>query len=247
MRTPNDSIPSTHKPDNRLNNSTVRSRKCKRPNALKHGIFSDAVLIPGEDSGEYKHLIVELMDEWKPKGPTLRDEVVELGNLKWKRRRLNKFIQTKLIAGTFNPRCAGFNERWGLATFAIHLSTKPETCFDKYAKTYLRADKIKHLKEKFPQWNYQSTSDWVEAVRKEIFSVLIPAMAELESPEPGKEAEEMMEALRQWKADCQVAATITEGGELLEYDREQGALLDARIERKIQSCFRLKAMEHSQT
>src|SRR5262249_1013627 len=52
-----------------------------------------------------------------------------------------------------------------------------------------------------------------------------PAMAELESPEPGKEAEEMMEALRQWKADCQVAATITEGGELLEYDREQGALL----------------------
>src|SRR5262249_24126889 len=57
----------------------------------------------------------------------------------------------------------------------------------------------------------------------------------------------MMEALRQWKADCQVAATITEGGELLEYDREQGALLDARIERKIQSCFRLKAMEHRQT
>jgi len=57
----------------------------------------------------------------------------------------------------------------------------------------------------------------------------------------------MMEALRQCKDDCQVAATIMEAGPLLEYEREQGALLDARIERKIQSCFRLKAMEHSQT
>jgi len=99
MRKQIDSIPPTLKHDGRLINSVVRSRKCKRPNALKHGIFSDAVLIPGEDSDEYKQLLADLMDEWKPAGPTLRDEVIELANLMWKRRRLRKFIQTKLIGG----------------------------------------------------------------------------------------------------------------------------------------------------
>jgi hypothetical protein len=62
-----------------------------------------------------------------------------------------------------------------------------------------------------------------------------------------KRAREMIEGFRQWQDDCQVAATIMEAGELLDYELEQGGLLDARIERKIQSCFRLKAMEQSQT
>jgi hypothetical protein len=239
MRKQSHSIPPALKRDSRLINSVG----CKRPNALKHGVFSDAALIPGEDSREYKQLLAELMDEWQPAGPTLRDEVVEFADLKWKRRRLRKFIQTKLIAGMFDPRSPAFNEAWGLANFAYRLSTKPETCFEQHASTYLRADKIKHLKERFPRPNYQSTSEWVEAVRKEIFSVLIPDMSEFDSPEPGKEAEEMMEALRQWKDDCQVAATIMQASELLEYELKQGELLEARIARKIKFLVELKTME----
>jgi hypothetical protein len=104
----------------RLNNSIVPGRKRKRPNALKHGLFSDAVLIPGEDSGQYMQLLDEMMDEYKPVGPTLRDEVIELANLMWKRRRLRKFMQTKLIAGMFDPRNPAFNEASGLVTLATH-------------------------------------------------------------------------------------------------------------------------------
>src|SRR6516162_9407586 len=88
------------------------------------------------------------------------------------------------------------------AIFAYRLSTKPETFFQQHASTLLRADKIKHLKERFPRSNYKSTSDWVEAIRTEIFSVLIPAVSEFDPPESTESGEEA-EALRQWKDDCQ--------------------------------------------
>jgi hypothetical protein len=243
MRKQNHSIPPALKPDSRLINSAVRNRKCKRSNALKHGLFTDAVLIPGEDSREFLELFDELMDEWKPAGPTHRNEVVGLVDLRWKQRRFRKFIQTKLIAAMFDPRCPPFDEHWGLLSFTHYLRTEPETCFEQHANRYLRADKINYLKQKFPRSNYQSTSEWVEAVTKEIFAVLIPEIAKFDSPEPGKKAEEMMQASRQWKDDCQVAATIMQANELLEYELKQCELLDARIARKIKFCFELKAME----
>jgi hypothetical protein len=183
------------------------------------------------------------MDEWKSARPTFRNEVVGLADLMWKQRRLRKFIQTKLIGGTFDPRSPGFNEAWCLAAFTHCLRTEPETCFEQKASTFLRVDKIDYLKQKFPRSNYQSTSDWVEAVTKEIFSVLLPGIPEYPVTGPGEQADEMMEGLRLLQADCQVAATIMQANELLEYELKQCELLDARIARKIKFCFELKAME----
>jgi hypothetical protein len=59
---------------------TGRLRSC---GLRRSGLFSGAVLISGEDSEQYKQLLIELMEEYKPAGPTLRDEVVELANLMW--------------------------------------------------------------------------------------------------------------------------------------------------------------------
>jgi hypothetical protein len=78
-----DSIPPALKPDSRLINAVTRSRECKRPNALKHGFYSGSPLIPGEDPEEFNNLYAELIDEWKPSGPTLRDGVFELADLRW--------------------------------------------------------------------------------------------------------------------------------------------------------------------
>jgi hypothetical protein len=231
------------KPNSRVINAVRQDRKCKRPNALKHGVFSDAVLIPGEDSSQYKQLRTELMDEYKPTGPTLRDEVIELANLIWKRRRLRTFVQSQLAAAMFNPRTPAFNEAWGFAVFAHYLHTEPETCFERQASKYLRADKIKYLKEKFPRSNYQSTSDWTEAVGKEIFSVLIPEVSD--SPEPGKKADETMEALRQLKNDRQVAATVIQASDLLEYEVKETDRLNAMIRKQTSHCAALKAWEGS--
>jgi hypothetical protein len=40
-----------------------------------------------------------------------------------------------------------------------------------------------------------------------------------------------------------VADTIMQASDLLDYELKQSELLDARIARKIKSCFELKAME----
>jgi hypothetical protein len=243
MRKQNHSIPPALKPDSRLINSAVRNRKCKRSNALKHGLFTDAVLIPGEDSREFLELFDELMDEWKPAGPTHRNEVVGLVDLRWKQRRFRKFIQTKLIAAMFDPRCPPFDEHWGLLSFTHYLRTEPETCFEQHANRYLRADKINYLKQKFPRPNYQSTTEWAEAVIKEIYLLSLQAVPQSETPEIAELDDKFKEAAREWKAECQVAGTITLTSELLEYELKQGELLEARIARKIKFLVELKTME----
>jgi hypothetical protein len=101
--------------DSRLNNSVVRGRKCKRPNALKHGFYTGAPLIPGEDPDEFNNLYAELIDEWKPSGPTLRDGVFELADLRWKQRRLRRFMQTKLSLTAFDELSPNLGDGWGQA------------------------------------------------------------------------------------------------------------------------------------
>jgi hypothetical protein len=146
-------------------------------------------------------------------------------------RRAENLFKHSLLEACSIPALLAFNEAWGFIRFTYYLRTEPETCFEKNANKCLRADKINYLKQKFPRSNYQSTLEWVEAITKEIFSVLIPA------------EEQMMEALRQWKADCQVAGTILQAVELLDYEFKQSELPEARIARKAKSLFELKTME----
>jgi hypothetical protein len=43
--------------------------------ALKHGAFTEVVILPGEDPNELKELRAALYDEWNPEGPTEIDKV----------------------------------------------------------------------------------------------------------------------------------------------------------------------------
>jgi hypothetical protein len=226
----------------RPDDGAARHPKWKRPNAQKHGVFSAALLIPGEDPREFDQLLAELMDAWKP-GPILRDGVVELADLKWKLRRLRKFIQTRLSAMTFDPRSPSFNETWGDIMFIHYLRSEPETCFEQRASSCQRADRIDYLEQKFPRSNYQSTAEWVNALIGEIMSASLPAKPKFAAAELGDLVDEAREASLQWKTECKVAGTIMHASELLEYELTQSERLDARITRKIKSCFELKTME----
>jgi hypothetical protein len=124
------------------------------------------------------------------------------------------------------------------------LRTQPETCFEQNAKKYLLPDKINYLKQKFPRSNYQSTSEWVEAVTHEIFSVLLPGTPGHPGPEPGEEADP--EWLRLWKDMSQVAATIMQAGGLLEYELTQAERLNAMIVKQTRHCAVLKAWEEAE-
>ena len=156
-------------------------------------------------------------------------------------RRLKKSVQTELYENTFDPHHPAFDEVWGSAMFLSRLRAEPETCFKQYAKKYLRRDKIDDLKQKFPRTNYQSTVEWVKAVTTEILSV--PLAPQFEAPELGYGADELEQALRDWRTDQQLVGSIAYARELLEYELKETERLNAMIVKQTRHCAELKAWE----
>jgi len=165
----------------------------------------------------------------------------------WRLRRLKKSVKTELDENTFDPRHPAFNEVWGALVFLHYLQTEPETCFDNHAKKYLRRDKINDLEQKFPQTNYQSTAEWAEAITTEILSGLQPAKPQFEPPpELGFRADEVEQALREWRTDRQVKGSIVYSRELLEYELKETERLNAMIVKQTRHCAELKAWEEAE-
>jgi len=246
MRKQNDSNPPELNRDSRLINSSIRSAKYKRPNALKHGVYATAVLIPGENRKEFEDLLAELLDEYKPSGPSLRHAVHCLADSMWRLRRLKKSVQTELYENTFDPRHPAFDEVWGFTMFLSRLRAEPETCFNQYAKKYLRRDKIDDLEDKFPRTNYQSTAEWVEAITTEILAGVLPVKPQFEAPELGYRADELEEAAREWRTDQQVKGSFAYSRELLEYEANETERLNAMIVKQTRHCAALKAWEEAE-
>src|SRR5262249_22539285 len=129
----------------------LRTRKYKRPNAQKCGLYARPAFIPGEDPREFDQIYSELIEYWQPAGPDLRDAHRELAEVKFHKLRLKRYIRTELNLYTFNPHHPAFDEMWGSSMFIHYLRSDPESCFDKCAKKYLRPNKIDDLKQKFPR------------------------------------------------------------------------------------------------
>jgi hypothetical protein len=55
----------------------------------------------------------------------------------------------------------------------------------------------------------------------------------------------MTEWFRQWKDDCQVAATIMQANDLLEYELKETERLNAMILKQTRHCAALKAWEEA--
>jgi hypothetical protein len=170
----------------RLKDAVTPAPKWKRPNAQKHGVFSECPTIPGEDPREFQELHSALIDEWQPAGPSEEDAVFSLADLMWRKRRAQRFIQAKLKRDTFYAGSPAFDETRGLALFAHFVDLAPEVALESCGNLLLSPDRLSHLKQKFPRSNYQSTKDWAEAIQREIQSVLHPAAA----PEPGKKVDD---------------------------------------------------------
>jgi hypothetical protein len=65
------------------------SKKKRSANALKHGLYSQQVILPGEKPRDYALLCARLREEWAPEGPTEEELVERLAAQLWKRRRLH--------------------------------------------------------------------------------------------------------------------------------------------------------------
>src|SRR6516225_9626633 len=174
MRKQNQSNALVPRPDGRPNTSVVLHRKHKRANAQKHGIFAEPLILPGEDRREFEALHAALIAEWTPSGPSEESRVFGIADAEWRKLRSRRFVQAKAIANSLSPNHPAFDETRGLISFCDLICHEPETAFTEYGK-YLRADKIRHLDQKFPRENFESIEEWAVAVAKEVQSVLLPA------------------------------------------------------------------------
>jgi hypothetical protein len=153
----------------------MRNPKPKRPNATKHGVFSAITILPGEDAIEFRRLLLALIVEWNPVGPTEDNTVLSIAEAMWRKERIQKFIQVRLYDDKSNPHHPSYDEAWTLQSLAFGMKVDPERAFKEMRPAALRADTAYYLEEKFPSENYASTSEWAQAVIDEINTVLIPA------------------------------------------------------------------------
>jgi hypothetical protein len=227
----------------RFNDAATYHPKWKRPNAQKHGVFSVTPVIHGEDPREFEALHSAVIDEWKPSGPTEQEGVFSLADLFWRKLRLRKFLRAKLTADAFDPRHPAFDEEWGMLRFNYFMRVEPETAFEQQASNCLRRDKINYLKEKFPRSNYQSGSDWAEAIIKEIRTVLLPARLSSDGSEAGELTASLSETWRQMACEGRLTIAIINASAFFDHELDLRERLDAMIVRQFKYLVQLKTMK----
>jgi hypothetical protein len=146
--------------------------KSQNQNALKHGVFADAVILPGEDPEEFEELHNSLKREWNPDGPTEDDCILSLANHFWRKRRIARYLKRKIaIAVTWEKYVTKLEDgtikmlakvRDGIRSDALGSITEQELA----AK--LGSSWAKHCLTKVPRGNYQNDSDWLSALVEEI-------------------------------------------------------------------------------
>jgi len=78
--------------------STEAGRARSSQNALKHGLCSQALLLPSEDPSEFHDLLTAYIQQLQPDGPVELDLVHEMVAAKWRLDRI-ALIETQLFAG----------------------------------------------------------------------------------------------------------------------------------------------------
>jgi hypothetical protein len=240
MRKNNHSIPPVLKHNSRPTNSVVPCRKHKRPNAQKHGVFAEPLILPGEDLREFEALHSALIEEWTPSGPSEQSRVFGIADAEWRKLRSRRFVQAKAIGNSLRPDHPAFDETRGLIAFGYLICREPETAFAQFASKLLRADKIRYLNEKFPRQNFESIEEWAVAVAEEVNSVLLPAAPGFAALETDR-LDPATEALRAEIIKMQSFVTTIHVRNFLDDDIDQQERLDARIARLTRELVEIKA------
>jgi len=201
-------------------------RNRKHLNALKHGAFADAAILPGEDPQEFEELHSALIEEWMPIGPTEEDAVLSIAKGVWRKRRMQKFLEVKLLKAAFDPKHPAYDEAAALRNFGTIIEAAPVIAFEECAGN-LSDRKVEYLQQKFPRWKFESTSEWARAIKNEITSVLVPAI------ERGEPPDEMLL--------CQSSAVLTE--DVFKHELAVEERIDAMIDRAIKRLIQSKAMK----
>ena len=180
------------------------SNRRRPPSALKHGAFSRDEFMPWEDAGEFQTLLQGLIEEHQPQGTLEEECIDSIASLVWRKRRVRAkrnfdiaaelarldnrevwkdpppLFETKAeqVTHALSTRPSGprqpRDDYEQLLGFSASLYGRVERMFVQLSVSMLPAEFKAHLNEKVPSDNFDDTSDWVVALKKEVDRVLLP-------------------------------------------------------------------------
>jgi hypothetical protein len=205
----------------------MRNKKTKPPNATKHGVFAAVAILPRENPWEFRELHSELIAEWIPDGATEQDAVLSIAKAVWRKRRVQKFLTVQAIKHGGDPNHIWYNPAVGLMAFANAVRGNPENAI-RLAESFLDPSRMAHFKqEKFARSLFPSTSEWAEAILKEIDSLKANMLSDFDT--------------MHLSALYRSAEALS--GDLFKQELALDERLDAMIDRAVKRLIQIKAMK----
>jgi hypothetical protein len=113
-------------------------------NALSHGAYSSAVILPWENAEEFKDLHEGLREEYLPSGRSEEEDVFDLACLRWKKRRLNVAFEVAARRDAHFSKLvdAGQRDGWnGIIDYIANTSHDTDASIRELLKAYSQAAK----------------------------------------------------------------------------------------------------------
>jgi hypothetical protein len=143
--------------------------KSENKNALKHGAFSQALILPGEDPNDLQELVTALRDEWNPEGPSENDKIESIAICMWRKRRFRTYLRNSLAK---NVRIEAAleqhrNRRFGTLLDLweeIEESDLPGSVTEENPTEKVGPFWADQFKTRRPRKNYDSDVAWLKAI-----------------------------------------------------------------------------------
>jgi len=143
--------------------------KSENKNALKHGAFSQALILPGEDPNDLQELLTALRDEWNPEGPSENDKIESIAICMWRKRRFRTYLRNSLAK---NVRIEAALEQHRNRRFEtlldfweeIEESDLPGSVTEESLTEKVGPFWADQFKTRRPRKNYDSDEAWLKAI-----------------------------------------------------------------------------------
>jgi hypothetical protein len=143
-------------------------------NALKHGAFAEAIMLPKDDAQEFAALHAALIEEWEPDGPSEHDKVFSVATNLWRKRRFKRWLQNEIDRGQRKVtwwRRQEEREDEKLITF-LEESEAGLSIREDDLPTKLPFHLAERVKKDLPRNKFDSDADWLKAVYHEVCLIL---------------------------------------------------------------------------
>ncbi|MGY3483128.1 hypothetical protein ACVW1C_001011 [Bradyrhizobium sp. USDA 4011] len=193
------------------NNVRVPAKRLRKPNALKHGAYSSIELLPWEDPDAFEELRRAIWEEWRPEGPSEHDCVETIFLCLWRKHRVRAKRKLDTAAALDKVENRVFQERppqalpdnelelikhslmqkhdaprddyERLLRFSADLHRQNDAKHLRLGISFLPSEFSDHLNSKVREDSYETTEQWIIALKKEIDYVLLPRLRE-RRPDP---------------------------------------------------------------